>query len=313
MICEKTNTQLLLGGLEESARPRRNKTPAGSMERKEEDRRRCREKMRRLRANWKKDPKKNAAYLQRQMDYNKSRNRKTTAELSPEQREKRRLVWGRYKAKHPERIRAACRKSHWKRKNQRTPEQVEEQRLKDFAYHKAYRAKNRQRKKEYNHRPEVVVMTRRARKSLYQRKYAKPRTPMTPEQRKESARKSWSKYRIKRMANPANRIMLNIRNRISSAVRGTLKAARSQELLGCTSEEFRAHLEKQFQPGMTWETYGRFGWHVDHIRPCDSFDFNKPEDQKACFHFSNCQPLWWRDNVVKKNKHYHPVILLPAA
>lgn len=32
------------------------------------------------------------------------------------------------------------------------------------------------------------------------------------------------------------------------------------------------------------------------IRPCNSFDLTKPEDQLKCFHFTNLQPLWAKDN-----------------
>lgn len=48
---------------------------------------------------------------------------------------------------------------------------------------------------------------------------------------------------------------------------------------------------------MNWENYGQ--WHIDHRLPCASFDLTQPDQQKACFHFSNQQPLWKRDNLAK--------------
>jgi hypothetical protein len=51
---------------------------------------------------------------------------------------------------------------------------------------------------------------------------------------------------------------------------------------------------------MTWENHGK--WHIDHIKPCASFDLSIPEQQKLCFNFSNLQPLWQRDNLCKKDK-----------
>jgi hypothetical protein len=59
----------------------------------------------------------------------------------------------------------------------------------------------------------------------------------------------------------------------------------------------RAHLEAQFVPGMTWANHG--AWHVDHIRPCASFNLEDPAEQRVCFHFSNLQPLWAQDNLAK--------------
>lgn len=52
---------------------------------------------------------------------------------------------------------------------------------------------------------------------------------------------------------------------------------------------------------MTWQNYGQ--WHVDHIRPCASFDLSKPEEQRACFHYANLQPLWGEENL-RKTSHY---------
>ena len=43
--------------------------------------------------------------------------------------------------------------------------------------------------------------------------------------------------------------------------------------------EFRAYLESQFTTGMTWENKGT--WHIDHRRPCASFDFTDPEQDGA--------------------------------
>lgn len=71
-------------------------------------------------------------------------------------------------------------------------------------------------------------------------------------------------------------------------------------LLGCTVEELRAHLEKQFTSGMTWDNYGE--WHVDHIKPVTKFNLVDPAEQLLCFHFSNLQPLWAKDNIRKGNR-----------
>lgn len=82
---------------------------------------------------------------------------------------------------------------------------------------------------------------------------------------------------------------------------GKLKAATTMELVGCSADDLRAHLERQFTDGMTWGNYG--DWHVDHVRPCSSFELTDPAQQRECFHWSNLQPLWAPDNLSKGSLH----------
>ena len=72
------------------------------------------------------------------------------------------------------------------------------------------------------------------------------------------------------------------------------------KLLGCNINELRFYLEGKFIDGMSWDNYGE--WHIDHIRPCASFDLTDPEQQKKCFHYTNLQPLWAEDNLSKGDK-----------
>lgn len=74
------------------------------------------------------------------------------------------------------------------------------------------------------------------------------------------------------------------------------------EFIGCSMTQLKSHLSSQFKDGMSWDNYGRKGWHIDHIIPCYSFDLIDPNEQKKCFHYTNLQPLWWLDNC-RKNKY----------
>jgi hypothetical protein len=56
-------------------------------------------------------------------------------------------------------------------------------------------------------------------------------------------------------------------------------------------------LEEQFEDGMTWENHGE--WHIDHRRPCASFDLVDEEEQRICFHHTNLQPMWGTENLSK--------------
>lgn len=96
------------------------------------------------------------------------------------------------------------------------------------------------------------------------------------------------------------RIMNSIRRSLHYFVHA--KGMSTFDLIGCTPNELRAHLESQFLPGMTWKNYGRNGWHIDHKIPASKFDLTDPEQQKWCFHYSNLRPEWAYVNRSKNAK-----------
>lgn len=118
---------------------------------------------------------------------------------------------------------------------------------------------------------------------------------------RERARAIWRTWhpghpeRIKKLLRA--RIYNAIIRQSADTARTDRKAMPTMQLVGCDVEMLRLHIESQFKPGMTWENMGQ--WHIDHIKPCASFDLSKPEDQMACFHYTNLQPLWARDNLRK--------------
>ncbi len=86
------------------------------------------------------------------------------------------------------------------------------------------------------------------------------------------------------------------------------KARRSWvDLLPYTVDDLKAHLESQFVDGMSWENAGE--WHIDHIRPVSSFNYDSPDHPEflQCWALDNLQPLWATDNC-SKNAKYEPLI-----
>ena len=98
-------------------------------------------------------------------------------------------------------------------------------------------------------------------------------------------------------------ILHKLRVRTKNAIKNQYgsKAYSTIELLGCSIHETRSHIETQFSNGMTWDNYGE--WHIDHIKPCSSFDLTDPSQQKKCFNYKNLQPLWAKDNFKKSNNY----------
>lgn len=113
---------------------------------------------------------------------------------------------------------------------------------------------------------------------------------------KEANPEKYRELRREAKRKPVVRLRDNLRRRLRDFVRGR----RLFPGVGCTKEELKMHIELQFKDGMTWENYGQ--WHIDHIRPCASFDLLDPEQARQCFHYTNLQPLWAAENIAKRDK-----------
>jgi hypothetical protein len=165
------------------------------------------------------------------------------------------------------------------RKN--NPETIRLYRIKNFEKRKIqlrkWRKENRERSNEwtrlYNKKPEV-----KKKRNLY------------------------LKNRIN--TDPCFKILHSLRNRLRIALKlsGSSKNESVKNLVGISIEGLKKYLESKFKTGMTWKNYNKFGWHIDHIIPCASFDLSKPKEQIKCFHYTNLQPLWWYENLAKGAK-----------
>ena len=90
--------------------------------------------------------------------------------------------------------------------------------------------------------------------------------------------------------------------RLWQALKGINKSASTMKLIGCTPDELRQHLESKFEPWMNWENQGLGGWDMDHIKACFHFNLEDPKQQRACFNWSNLQPMEHIANIKKGSK-----------
>ena len=115
----------------------------------------------------------------------------------------------------------------------------------------------------------------------------------------------------KRIKYPLFKLSGNIRNLIYQYIKnfGYKKKSKTSEILGCSFEDFKLHLESKFENWMSWNNYGlyngelNYGWDIDHIIPISSA---KNEDELLKLnHYSNLQPLCSKVNRnLKINKIY---------
>jgi len=107
---------------------------------------------------------------------------------------------------------------------------------------------------------------------------------------------------------PVFKLRLNLSVRITNFFAGRVSAGKlgkTEELLGCSYEDFHQWIANQLTDGMTMENYGYRGWHLDHVRPVMSFRQNQIdtelEVQQVAFNWRNYQPMWGLENQSKND------------
>jgi len=144
-------------------------------------------------------------------------------------------------------------------------------------YRVQYNIKNKEKIRKFK---QIYYLKNKEKQNIYQKEYKKNR------------RKNDIEFRL----------LSNFRTRFGHALKNNSKSDKTINLLGCTIPQLKLYLETKFTKGMSWDNYGIHGWHIDHIIPCANFDMVNKKDQKACFHFTNLQPLWAKDNYCKPTK-----------
>ena len=169
--------------------------------------------------------------------------------------------------------------------------------LKKKAHEKYLKNKNRilKRVKSYYYQ-------NREKKLLYAKKYNLINKNKHIEYRIKNKKRANERVRNLLKTNINFRISKSLRRRFSKVFSGILKSGSAVRDLGCSVEEFKKYIESKFQPGMTWENYGFYGWHLDHITPLDAFNLSDRNQFLVACHYTNYQPLWAQDNFIKNNK-----------
>lgn len=144
-------------------------------------------------------------------------------------------------------------------------------------YRKNFREKNKERISEWN-------------KNSYYR-------------HKESRNKKMAIYFVNRYNKNINfRLSEILRKRLRMAIKIGSKAGSAVKDLGCSIEDFKNYLEGKFEEGMNWNNWGIKGWHIDHIKPLAHFDLSNRQQFLIACHYTNLQPLWALENIIKKDK-----------
>ena len=156
------------------------------------------------------------------------------------------------------------------------------------AYQKDYYEKN---KEKLSASSKIRYKENRDTKLSYQKEYGKV-----------NRSKITAHNRARKKTDPLFKLSKTLSNRICNALnrQSWTKGSTTRNIVGCSLPELKLHIEKQFQPGMTWDNHTFDGWHIDHIIPLASAT-TEAELYKLC-HYTNLQPLWAPDNFRKSNK-----------
>jgi hypothetical protein len=175
---------------------------------------------------------------------------------------------------------------------------------------KENREKNKERKKEYdkewreNNKEKLkeYYETNKDKKIEYTKKYGKLYY-------QNNKHKKSNYIREKRKNDSLFRLRSVMGTMISKSLKrnGFTKKMKSHEFLGCPFNEFKSHIESQFESWMTWNNYGlyngeiNYGWDIDHIIPLSSV--KTEEEILKLNHYSNLRPLCsYTNRYIKRNK-----------
>lgn len=118
-----------------------------------------------------------------------------------------------------------------------------------------------------------------------------------PERVKAAARIQQKAIHARRKNDPSYALPRRLRQRMRVALVKGYKTGSAVKELGCSIDFFREYLEGLWTEGMSWDNLGE--WHLDHIKPLESYDLTDEEQYSAACHYTNIQPLWAADNYAK--------------
>lgn len=180
------------------------------------------------------------------------------------------------------------------------------------SYYKNYNEKNREIKREkarvYSQQLDVKVKQKKTRES--KKKEIAERNKNYVKLNKDKVRLYLKKYRKIKLKDPVWRSKQVARDIIRKSFRTKNFSKRNKtiNILGCTYQEFKLHIESQFESWMNWDNYGLYngtpdyGWDIDHIEPiCRAKTI---DDANRLNHYTNLRPLCSYVNRVIKRDNY---------
>ena len=182
----------------------------------------------------------------------------------------------------------------------------------------------KQKKKYYQaNKKEILASTKK-----YQNTHKKEKSKYDKQYRKDNAAKLNTYIKEYRKNRRKYDPSFKLRDYVSRSINMFLKVnghgknkKSIKDYLPYSIKKLKEHLEKQFEPWMTWDNHGVYNsikwddndqttwkWQLDHIIPHSTFDYISMEDRsfKECWALSNLRPFSAKQNVLdgtSKKRH----------
>jgi len=162
-------------------------------------------------------------------------------------------------------------------------------------HNKLYKIENAEKIKKYQDEYRLI---NKEEAKIYQKQY-----------REKNKAKRNLKEKNRKKSDPLYKLTCNLRVMLCDIFKknGYNKNSKTEEVLGCSFQEFKSYIESKFEIWMKWENHGfyngelSFGWDIDHIIP-----LVKAKSEKEIIklnHYTNLQPLCSHINRdIKKDK-----------
>jgi len=194
---------------------------------------------------------------------------------------------------NPERVKAS--KKKYKEDN---PEKVEEA-------NKNWRNNNREVYNEIQRRwrknnPESYKKSRKKHEINNREKILQAKREYMQRNREYFSRQSLKMQKIRDSEDP----IFHLVRRMRGSFRNVMKGMNSRTMSHIVHSDLFTKLEMQFEPGMTWDNYGRESgnWVVDHKKPIARFIEQGEHRPHVIFAICNLQPMWVSENCSKQDK-----------
>lgn len=187
------------------------------------------------------------------------------------------------------------------RRSKKYYENHEENLLKDRERIKNERETRLERSKRYyEDNKDKVKEYKKNHYELNKQKYIKKAREWENNNREKKNKITNQRNKVRKKEDILFRLKSKLKTDIYISLKRRKKSKKLEDIIGLSLDEYKKYIEKQFEDWMTWENWGLYTWHIDHIIPLSSA--KTEEEVYLLWHYRNLRPLSAQENLKKSNK-----------